>query len=99
MAGEFEIIDSWMQSQKEFMDTWMNAQKELWERLTESTRKMQEALMPLCRTSGQETAGETGQSGEGARWAAQAAQGEFMNIYNTMMENMIKTERPVYGIL
>ena len=45
MAKEFEILDSYVQSQKEFMETLMNTQKELWERMAESTRKMQEAML------------------------------------------------------
>ncbi len=84
MAKEFEILDSYVQSQKEFMETWMNTQKELWERMTESTRKMQEAMLsPICSSPGPRA----------IRARAQAAQKEAFNIYNTMVETMVNTSK------
>jgi len=85
MAKEFEILDSYVQSQKEFMETLMNTQKELWERMAESTRKMQEAMLsPMCSAQSQGHAG--GQEMEGA-------QKEAFNVYNTMVETMVNTSK------
>jgi hypothetical protein len=82
MAKEFEILDSLVQSQKEFMETWMTTQKELWERMSESSRKMQEAMLsPLCSNP----------SGNGGD--VEGAQKEAFNIYNTMVENMVNTSK------
>jgi hypothetical protein len=84
MAKEFEILDSYVQSQKEFMETLMNTQKELWERMTESTRKMQEAMLnPIFQPQSQGTGGEMGEG----------AQKEAFNIYNTMVETMVNTSK------
>jgi hypothetical protein len=82
MAKEFEILDSLVQSQKEFMETWMTTQKELWERMSESSRKMQEAMLsPLCSP-------QSGNSGD-----MEGAQKEAFNVYNTMVETMVNTSK------